>query len=104
LSIPGISNKAEDFDMGRIRRWFWHLVIGMVQGCLILAVVAAIVAVVGSVIINHALPTGYTFFLTIAIVAISGILGALASLVWRLTHIGDVIRVAEHVVQGERQQ
>jgi hypothetical protein len=88
--------------MGRIRRWFWHLLVGMVQGCLILALAAAVITVVGSLIINHALPQGYSFFLTVSIVVISGILGALATLVWRLSHIGDVVRVAEHVVQGQR--
>jgi hypothetical protein len=101
LSVPGISSWLEDFDMGRIRRWFWHLVTGMAQGCLILAVAAAVVTVAGSLIITHAFPKGYSFFLTITIIVISGILGALASLVWRLSHIGDVVRVAEHVVQGQ---
>jgi hypothetical protein len=86
--------------MGRIRRWFWHLFVGMVQGCLILALAAAIVTVAGSLIITHALPHGYSFFLTVSIVVISGILGALAALVWRLSHIGDAVRLAEHVVQG----
>jgi hypothetical protein len=87
--------------MGRIRHWFWHLVIGMVQGCLILALAAAIVTVAGSLIITHAFPSGYPAFLTITIIVISGILGALASLVWRLSHIGDVVRVAEHVAHGQ---
>jgi uncharacterized membrane protein YdbT with pleckstrin-like domain len=86
--------------MGRIRHWFWHLLVGMVQGCLILALAAAIFSVAGSLIITHALPKGYSFFLTLSIIVISGILGALATLVWRLSHIGDIVRVAEHVVQG----
>jgi hypothetical protein len=86
--------------MGRIGRWFWHLLVGMVQGCLILALVAAIVSVAGSLIITHGLPSGYSLFLTVSIVVVSGILGALATLVWRLSHIGDVVRVAERVVQG----
>jgi hypothetical protein len=86
--------------MGRIGRWFWHLLVGMVQGCLILALVAAIVSVAGSLVITHGLPQGYSLFLTVSIVVISGILGALATLVWRLSHIGDVVRVAERVVQG----
>ena len=48
--------------MGRITRYFRHLILGMVQGCLILAVIAAVLAVVASLIINHALPHGYSFF------------------------------------------
>jgi hypothetical protein len=72
----------------------------MVQGCPILALAAAIFSVAGSLIITHALPKGYSFFLTLSIIVISGILGALANLVWRLSHIGDIVRVAEHVVQG----
>ena len=87
--------------MGRIGRYFWHLILGMVQGCLILAVLAAVIAVVGSLIINHALPANYSLFLTITIIVVSGLLGALASLVWRLTHIGDMVRLADNVVQGK---
>jgi hypothetical protein len=73
----------------------------MVQGCLILAIVAAIFAVVASLIFNHALPHGYTLILAIAVIVVSGLLGALANLVWRLTHIGDLVRLAENVVQGK---
>ena len=54
--------------MGRIGRYFRHLIVGMVQGCLILAVIAAVIAVVASLIINHALPQGYSFDLTIAVI------------------------------------
>jgi hypothetical protein len=87
--------------MGRIVRYFRHLVLGMVQGCLVLAVVAAVFAVVASLIINHALPHGYALYLAIAVTVVSGLLGALANLVWRLTHIGDLVRLAENVVQGK---
>ena len=87
--------------MGRIGRYFRHLILGMVQGCLILAVIAAVFAVVASLIINHALPQGYSFFLTVAVIIVSGLLGALASLVWRLTHIGDLVRITQNVVQGK---
>jgi hypothetical protein len=87
--------------MGRIGRYFRHLILGMVQGCLILAIIAAILAVVTSLIIYHTLPQGYSFFLTIAVIVVSGLLGALASLVWRLTHIGDLVRLTQNVVQGK---
>ena len=87
--------------MGRIARYFRHLILGMVQGCLILAVIAAVFAVVASLIINHALPQGYAFYLTIAVIVVSGLLGALANLVWRLTHVGDLVRLTQNVVQGK---
>jgi hypothetical protein len=88
--------------MGRIGRYFRHLILGMVQGCLVLAVVAAVVAVVASLLINHALPQGFSFDLTIAVIVVSGLLGALANLVWRLTHIGDLVRITQNVVQGRQ--
>ena len=89
--------------MGRIRRWFWHLVTGMVQGCLILAILAAVVSVAGALIATHKLPQGIALAYVITIVIISGVLGALATLVWRLTHIGELVKVAEHVNQRLQQ-
>ena len=79
-----------------IRRWFRHVVVSMLQGCAIFAVAAAVVATVATVVVKHALPSGFTFWLIAAIVVVSGMLGAAGSLAWRLSHISELAHVAEH--------
>jgi|SRR5690348_9355781 hypothetical protein len=82
-----------------IGRWFWHIITAMVRGCLVLAVTAAIVSVLAALVATHKLPQGFALFLIVAIVIISGLLGAVGALAWRLSHIGELVHVAETVVE-----
>jgi amino acid transporter len=89
--------------MRRFRHWLWHVVTGMVQGCLVLAILAAAVSVAATTVATHHLPQGVTLTLIVAIVAISGLLGAAGMLAWRLSHIGELVHLAEEVTHpGER--
>lgn len=81
-------------------RWLGHILRGMVQGCLTLALIAA------------ALSTGAAFLLTpthqfsrldlvfiLSISIVSGLLGAVALLAWRLSHIEELAHIAKDVSQ-----
>ncbi|HEV2462044.1 MAG TPA: hypothetical protein VGS80_27130 [Ktedonobacterales bacterium] len=80
--------------MGPITRWFRHLVGSMLRGCVVLALFAALVAVGASLVVSRSLPTGITLFFTLAIVFVSGLLGAVGALAWQLSHIGHVLDLA----------
>ncbi len=92
--------------MGAIGRWFRHLVVGMVQGCLVLAISALVLTVAVTVIASHRPPQGVTLTLIIAITVVSGLLGAVAALAWRLSHIEEMVHVArdlsEHVSHSQK--
>lgn len=87
--------------MRGIGKWFWHLITGMVQGCLVLAVAAAVISSAATLIATHKLPSGWVLALTIAIVITSGLLGAVATLAWRLSHIGEIAHVVGEISQHE---
>lgn len=87
--------------MRGIGKWFWHLITGMVQGCLILAAAAAVISSAATLIATHRLPSGWVLALTIAIVITSGLLGAVATLAWRLSHIGEIAHVVGEISQHE---
>lgn len=87
--------------MGGIGKWFWHLVTGMVQGCLILAVVAAVISSVATLVATHRLPSGWVLALIAAIVVTSGLLGAVATLAWRLSHIGEIVHVVGEISEHQ---
>lgn len=82
-----------------IGRWFWHIITAMVRGCLVLAVTAAIVSVLAAFVATHQPPQGFALFLIVAIVIISGLLGAVGALAWRLSHIGELVHAAEAVAE-----
>lgn len=87
--------------MGGIGKWFRHLVTGMVQGCLILAITAAVVASVATMVATHQLPSGWVLALIGAIVITAGLLGAVATLAWRLSHIGELVHVVGEISEHE---
>jgi hypothetical protein len=80
-----------------IAKWFVHIVGGMVKGCLVLAILALAVSLVGTYIATGHVPSGWEDTLILGITVVSGLLGAVAALAWRLSHIEDIIHVAEEV-------
>lgn len=85
--------------MRSIARWVEHLVGGMLQGCLIMALLSAIVCVGVYTVARGHLPQGLPLAFIIALVAISGLFGAAAALAWRLSHIAELAHVAKEVSQ-----
>ena len=83
--------------MGNIGHWFWHLVRGMAQGCLFLAIAALVVSFVGTLVATGHMPTGWEVTLIASISIVSGLLGAAGALAWRLSHIGEVVQVAKDI-------
>jgi len=83
--------------MGKVRHWLWHIVTGMVQGCLVLAILSAIVSIAVTSFAMHRLPQGVTLALIVAIVIVSGLLGAVGMLAWRLSHVSELVHLAEEV-------
>lgn len=87
--------------MGGIGKWFRHLVTGMVQGCLIVALAAAIISSVATLVATHRLPSGWVLTLVVAIVITAGLLGAVAALAWRLSHIGEIVHVVGEISEHQ---
>ncbi|MGH2515811.1 MAG: hypothetical protein ACRDHP_09160 [Ktedonobacterales bacterium] len=83
--------------MRSVGKWFEHLIGGMLQGCLILAVLAAVVSVGVYAIAKHQLPQGLSLAFIIALVVVSGLFGAAAMLAWRLSHIAELAHAAKEV-------
>lgn len=93
--------------MGAIGKWFRHIVTGMAQGCLVLALLAGVVSLVGSFIATGHVPTGWTLTLIIGIMVVSGLLGAVGALAWRLSHIEEIAHAVEevaHVAEHSRHE
>jgi ABC-type Na+ efflux pump permease subunit len=83
--------------MGMFGRWVAHVVSGMIQGCVVVAIVAAVLSFAGTLVVTHALPKGLVLTLIVAVVFVSGLLGAFAMLAWRLSHISEIMHVAKEV-------
>lgn len=79
--------------MGAIGRWFKHLVGAMVRGCLVLAAVALVGAVVVVYVTSRALPNPDEWLLIGALAITAGFLGAAIALVWRLSHLDTVAQL-----------
>jgi hypothetical protein len=85
--------------MRSIGKWFEHLIGGMLQGCAIMAVLAAVVGVGVYTVSRGHLPQGLSLAFIIALVIICGLLGAVTALAWRLSHIAELAHVAKEVSQ-----
>jgi len=83
--------------MGNIGLWFWHLLRGMAQGCLLLALIALGVSFLGTLVATGHLPNGWELTLILGIAVVSGLLGAVGALAWRLSHIGDIAHAVQDV-------
>lgn len=89
--------------MRTIGRYIGELFTALVQGCLVMAIIAAIVATGIYYLAAHQMPQGVTLGLIIAIIVLSGIIGALAMLAWRLTHLRELSHVAQRIVNAAQQ-
>lgn len=83
--------------MRSIGKWFEHLIGGMLQGCVVLALFAAVVCIGVYAIVKHQLPQGLSLAFIVALVVVSGLFGAAAALAWRLSHIAEFAHVAKEV-------
>jgi hypothetical protein len=81
-----------------------ELITAVVQGCLVMAVLAAVLSAGAYFVARGHLPTGVDLFFVITIVVLAGLVGALARLVWRLTHLRELAHAAGHVVSGTPHQ
>ena len=85
--------------LSNLGKWFRHLVVGMIQGCLVLAVAAAVISFAGVLIVTHQIPSGVTLVLLGAIVGLCGVLGAAFALIWRLSHIEEAMHIVQDVTE-----
>lgn len=86
--------------MRSIGHYFAELITAVVQGCLVMAILAAVISSGAYFLVRHHLPQGVDLFFVLTIVVLAGIVGALARLVWRLTHLRAIARFAGEVVSG----
>lgn len=86
--------------MRSIGRYIGELFAALVQGCLVMAIVAALVATGAYYLAHQHLPQGFDLGLIFAIVILAGIIGALVMLVWRLTHLREIASVASRVANA----
>lgn len=89
--------------MRTIGRYISELFTALVQGCLVTAIIAAVIATGAYYLTDHQMPHGAAVGLIIAIIVLSGIIGALIMLVWRLTHLRELSRVAHRIVDAAQQ-
>jgi cell division protein FtsX len=89
--------------MGKITGYIGELFAALVQGCLVMAVTAAIVATGAYYLAHQRMPQGFDVGLILVIVVLAGVIGALVMLVWRLTHLRELARVASHVANAAQQ-
>lgn len=86
--------------MRTIGRYIGELFAALLQGCLVMAFLAAAVATGAYYLAHQHLPQGFDLGLILAIVVLAGIIGALVMLVWRLTHLRELANVAGRVANA----
>ncbi len=86
--------------MRTIGRYIGELLVALVQGCLVMAIVAAVVATGAYYLAHQHLPQGFDLGLIFVIVVLAGVIGALVMLVWRLTHLRELAQVAGRVANA----
>ena len=94
----------EEDIMSRVGRYFEHLFLSVAKGCLMTALVAGILAMGAVLLIDHALPTTADFMLILVIVVLAGAFGGAIALIWRMTHIPELVHAAEHLSDHARQE
>lgn len=90
--------------MGRIGRYFEHLFFSVARGCLGTALVAGVLATATVLLLTHRLPNTADFTLIAVIVILAGAVGGAIALIWRMTHIPDIIQAVEHVADHGQQK
>ena len=86
--------------MRTIGRYIGELFAALVQGCLVMAILAAVVATGAYYLAHQRLPQGFDLGLIFVIVVLAGIIGALVMLIWRLTHLRELANAASRVVNA----
>ena len=86
--------------MGRIAGYFTSLFLSMAKGCLMTALVAGVLAMATVLLLSQRMPTTADFTLILVIVVLAGAFGGAIALIWRMTHIPDII----HAVEQQREQ
>lgn len=89
--------------MGAAGRWLKRLIGAMVRGCLVLAAIALVAAVVVVYATSRALPNSSEWILIAALVVTAGFLGAAIALVWRLSHLDTVANIVKSQNGKEKQ-
>ncbi len=82
--------------MGRIAHYFEGLFFSVAKGCLGTALVAGVLATGTVLLLTHRLPSTADFTLIIVIVVLAGAFGGAIALIWRMTHIPEIIHAVEH--------
>jgi NAD/NADP transhydrogenase beta subunit len=77
--------------MGRIGRYFETLFFAMAKGCLLTALIAGVLATATVLLLTLRLPTTADFTLIVVIVVLAGAFGSAIALIWRMTHIPDIL-------------
>lgn len=77
--------------------WFGHIIRSMTKGCGVLALLSGVLTLAGTFLFQHTFPHGWTLILLLGIMVVSGLLGAVGALAWRLSHIEELVHVVEEV-------
>lgn len=78
-------------------KWLGHIIRSMTKGCGVLALLSGVVTLAATFLATHKFPHGWTLTLLLVIMIVSGLLGAVAALAWRLSHIEELLHVVEEV-------
>lgn len=77
--------------------WLGHIIRSMTKGCGVLALFSGLLTLGGTYLATNKPPHGWTLTLLFAIMVVSGLLGAVGALAWRLSHIEELVHVVEEV-------
>lgn len=89
--------------MGRIGRYFESVFFSVAKGCLLTALIAGILATATVFLLTRRLPTTADFTLIVVIVILAGVVGSAVALIWRMTHIPEIIHAIEHTNDQQQQ-
>lgn len=88
-------------------KWLGHIIRSMTKGCGVLALLSGVVTLAATFLATHKFPHGWTLTLLLVIMIVSGLLGAVAALAWRLSHIEEIAHAVEevaHVAEHSRHE
>lgn len=89
--------------MSRIGRYFESLFFSVAKGCLLTALIAGVLATATVMLLSRQLPSTADFTLIVVIVVLAGAFGSAVALIWRMTHIPEILRAVEHTADNQKQ-
>jgi NAD/NADP transhydrogenase beta subunit len=89
--------------MSRIGRYFESLFFSVAKGCLLTALIAGVLATATVMLLSRQLPSAADFTLIVVIVVLAGAFGSAVALIWRMTHIPEILRAVEHTADNQKQ-